>query len=79
VKIVMHVNGIPKANMSIKTRTIISVFDLNSVLRQSGTVSTIITAKPVGKTSNKARYAERALMPNMFPKAALCLSRKVLT
>ena len=38
---IMHVNGMPKANMFVETRAMISAFDLNRVLSESGTTSTL--------------------------------------
>ena len=62
----MHVNGMPKANMFVKIRAIISAFDLNRVLSESGTANATVAAKTRGSTPTKARYPVKA-RPNMFP------------
>ena len=52
---IIHENGMPKVNMLKKIRAIISVFDLNRTLSDSGKVSTMITATRRGSAPNKAR------------------------
>ena len=56
IKSSMHVNGMPKVNMLIEIRAMISAFDLNRVLSESDTPDAKVAAKTRGSTPNKARY-----------------------
>ena len=67
IKSIIQMNGMPKANMFVEIRAMISAFDLNSVLSESGTISTMVAAKIGGSTPNKARKVVTALKLNMFP------------
>ena len=78
IKSIIQMNGMPKANMFVETRAMISAFDLNSVLSESGTISTRAAAKMGGSTPNKARYPVIKPSPDMFVIATLCFSRKAL-
>ena len=78
IKSIIQMNGMPKAKMFLKTRAMISVFDLNRFLVVFGTPSNPVAAKAVGITPSKARYKV------MVPRCAIlltvvCLSRNALT
>ena len=72
-------NGMPKANMFLKTRAIISVFDLNRVLIVFGTPSNPVAAKAVGITPRKARYTVMVPRCVILANVFVCLSRNALT
>jgi hypothetical protein len=79
IKSIIQINGMPKANMFLMTRAIISVFDLNRVLIVFGTPSTPAAAKAVGIAPNKARYTVMVPRWTILATVFACLSRNALT
>ena len=79
IKSIIQTNGMPKANMFLMTRAIISAFDLNRFLIVFGTPSTPVAAKTVGITPSKARNTVMAPRCVILATVFVCLSRNALT